>query len=140
MSKCTWITIAALFIFGIARVHPLHRGTESGQKTPYTEWRLKLGSMLRGKRDEHRVRFRKPKPGEELNDSFDLKDLYLLTTGVSYLITARRTIYKADGKGEGEIASNTVKLKVTPCQPRAFDMQRRSSISHVVLENWWRLA
>ncbi len=52
-------------------------------------------------------------PGQERHVSLIVNDLYRMTTGGTYYITARREVPRQSGQGTAEVVSNTIKIVVT---------------------------
>lgn len=91
---------------------------ESGRPvalTPDGELRLtntQKGSNVRVKREDPRVIYRKVGPGSELKNALDLKEYYIMPSGNVYTIRARRSIYTRNGRGEVDIVSNVVRVRI----------------------------
>jgi hypothetical protein len=55
----------------------------------------------------------KVSPRQELNSILEVHKIYEIAPGNTYFITARRNVFKQNGKGLAEVVSNTVQVKVT---------------------------
>ena len=51
-------------------------------------------------------------PGQEREDSLRVSDLHDMGVGGTYSITVKRMVPKRDGKGNAEVTSNTLKVRV----------------------------
>lgn len=82
---------------------------EKGEDVPLTEY----GERLRQLAGDHLSRsVIKITAGLELKYRYPLGAVYNMTSSGSYYVTARRSVFRRDGKGIAELSSNEVKITV----------------------------
>jgi len=68
---------------------------------------------LRKDKEELKVIFVKLSPGQEIQHTLSVTDIYQMLPGSTYLVTAKRRIFNQRGTGVAEVVTNAVKIRVT---------------------------
>lgn len=98
---------------------------EKGQNVALT----KYGEKLRRNAGDHLARaVIKVSPGQEVSHSLTVSEIYNMTAPGTYSITAKRTVFRRDGKGIAELMSNMI--EVTVIQKVATGSQRQERGNH----------
>ena len=81
---------------------------EKGVRAPLTTFGKRLQEP-----EESRLVEVKVKAGEEVKDQISLNKIYDLSANGTYSLTAKRKVFKRNGKGIAEVVSNTVKFTIS---------------------------
>jgi len=82
-----------------------------GKNMSLTEY----GRKVRDTKGDHLSRaVLRVSPGQELRYEYPVSAVYRMPAGGSYYITARRNVFRENGKGVAELVSNTIKVMVAP--------------------------